>query len=128
MTRLSLLLLATAVQPAFGHLNSYDTYLDGVAGPYRLSITVRNPEVIPGVAQIEARTSGTGVKSIQIVPVPLAGAAAKFYPAPDTMTRSPGDPGFFSGSPNIEKNSACLRAGAFGCDLAIGAFGRVEIA
>ena len=37
-------------------------------------------------------------------------------------------PGFFSGSPNIEKDSARLRAGAFGCDLAIGAFGRVVIA
>ena len=51
------LLLLLAAAPAFGHLNSYDTYLDGKAGPYPLSIVIRNPNVIPGVAEVEVRTS-----------------------------------------------------------------------
>jgi hypothetical protein len=39
------------VLPAGAHVGSPDIYLDGMAGPYQVSITVRPPVVIPGLAE-----------------------------------------------------------------------------
>ena len=83
--------------PALAHLNSFDTYSDGNAGPYALSITIRNPDVIPGVAGIEVRTP-PGVKSMEAAPVPIAGIGSQFFPAPDVMRQSASDPQFFTGN------------------------------
>lgn len=89
-----ILLNATAL---FAHVGSPDVYAEGQAGPYKLSIVVRPPMVIPGVAEIDVRAESKGIENIAITPVPLVGEASKHPPVPDTMQRTLKDPQFFSG-------------------------------
>src|SRR5689334_5002360 len=49
-------IVAMFAASAFGHVGSPDIFLDGNAGPYKLFITVRPPNVIPGVAELEVRS------------------------------------------------------------------------
>lgn len=93
---LAALLLFAAVAPA--HVGSPDVYLDGKAGPYSLFVTIRPPDVIPGVAQIQVRSQTQGIRRIEVVPVPITGEAAKLAPLPDKLTRSSEDAQFFTGS------------------------------
>ena len=94
---LAILALVASASPAFAHVGSPDVYADGAAGPYKLSIVVRPPLVIPGVAEIEARVLATGIDSVAITPVPLVGEASKHPPVADLMQRSSKDPQFFTG-------------------------------
>lgn len=82
---------------AYAHVGSPDVYADGQAGPYRLSIVLRPPLVIPGVAEIEVRAETAGIERITITPVPLTGEASKHPPVPDTMVKPSRDPQFFTG-------------------------------
>jgi hypothetical protein len=82
---------------AEAHVGSPDVFFEGDAGPYRLFVTVRMPQVIPGVAEIEVR-SAEAVDGITIVPLRLVGFGADLAPAPDAMKRSETDPQFFTGS------------------------------
>lgn len=88
------LLYATS---AFAHVGSTDVYAEGQAGPYRLSVVVRPPLVIPGVAEIDVRAETSGIDQITITPVPLTGEASEHPPVPDTMQRPSSDPQFFTG-------------------------------
>lgn len=92
------LLAFVGASPAWAHVGSPDIYAEGDAGTYRLFVTVRPPAVIPGVAQIEVRTSDQRIKQIQIAPAPLVGEASKHPPAPDQMKRSAEDPELYSGN------------------------------
>ncbi|HEY6348509.1 MAG TPA: hypothetical protein VI636_03775 [Candidatus Angelobacter sp.] len=92
---LSLLLLTAA--PAFAHVGSPDVYFDGQAGPYQLMVTVRPPAMIPGVAQVEVRSSAAGIQSIQAVPLYIVGEGSKYPPAPDVLQQSKDDPQLFTG-------------------------------
>src|SRR5256885_12837604 len=40
---------------ASAHVGSPDTYFEGAAGPYPVRVIVRNPGVVPGLAQITVR-------------------------------------------------------------------------
>ena len=80
------------------HVGSPDIYFDGSAGPYRLAVTIRTPQVIPGVAEIEIRSETPGVRHIEVVPVPISGPGAKLAPTPDVMQQSKDDPQFFTGT------------------------------
>jgi hypothetical protein len=91
----ALLLAAVA---AVAHVGSPDIFFEGEAGPYRLLVTIRPPAVIPGVAEIEVRSSSPGIGTVRIVPLPLSGPGAKFAPTPDQARRSAADPQFFTGS------------------------------
>jgi hypothetical protein len=90
----AMLLSATA---AYAHVGSPDVYAEGQAGPYKLSVVVRPPLVIPGVAEIDVRAETTGIERVTIAPVPLVGEASKHSPVPDTMQRPSEDPQFFTG-------------------------------
>src|SRR5262249_15592833 len=79
------LLLLLARLPCAAHVASPDVYAEGDAGPYKLFVTVRLPVVIPGVADVEVRTSGPAITQIQAVPMPLMGEGAEHPPVPDTM-------------------------------------------
>ncbi len=67
--------------PAYAHVGSKDVYEEVSTGPYKLFVTIRTPNVIPGVATIEVRSSGAKVSSIRITPTPLTGDAAKHPPS-----------------------------------------------
>jgi hypothetical protein len=89
--------LAVAV-PAYAHVGSKDVYEEVTTGPYKLFVTIRTPNVIPGVATVEVRSSGASVSSIHITPTPLTGEASKHPPTSDAMRPSAADPAFYTGS------------------------------
>jgi hypothetical protein len=86
-----------ALAPCGAHVGSPDVYFQGLAGPYHLSVTIRTPAMIPGVASVEIRSSDPGVSSIRVVPLYIVGPGAKYPPPPDPLARSKEDPQFFSG-------------------------------
>ncbi len=95
---LIVLVLLVVSLPVLAHVGSPDVYYEGDAGPYHLFVTVRMPQVIPGVAEIQVRCESPGVNSIQIVPLRLTGPGSSFPPTPDLAKVSKDDPQFFSGS------------------------------
>jgi hypothetical protein len=102
LTRLKIIgfltvLLVTAL-PASAHVGSPDVFYEGKAGPYPLFITVRVPQVIPGVAEIEIRSESKDVRAIRVVPMRLAGPGSNLPPTPDLAAQSKDDPQFFSAS------------------------------
>jgi hypothetical protein len=90
--------LAVLVIPASAHVGSPDVFLEGNAGPYKLFVTVRVPQVIPGVAEIEIRSESPDVNEIRVAPMQLTGPGSQYAPAPEAAERSKGDPQFFRGS------------------------------
>jgi hypothetical protein len=84
--------------PAYAHIGSKDVYEEVSAGPYKLFVTIRTPNVIPGVATIEVRSSGAKISAIRITPTPLTGEASKHPPTSDAMQASAADADFFTGS------------------------------
>jgi hypothetical protein len=89
------LLLAGA---AFAHVGSPDVYFQGNAGPYRVLVAIRPPDVIPGMARIEVRALDPGIEKIELTPTPMTGEAAKHPPTPDLAQRSASDPRSFEGA------------------------------
>jgi hypothetical protein len=99
--RLTFLALATilfAAAPLGAHVGSPDVFYEGLAGPYHLFVTVRVPQVIPGVAEIEVRSESNDVSSIRVVPLRLTGQGSNVAPTPDIAQQSKDDPQFFTGS------------------------------
>ncbi len=93
-----LLLLAAFVVPsAHAHVGSKDVFEQVSAGPYNLFITIRPPNVIPGVATVEVRASGAAITTLEITPIPLTGEASKHPPTADVLKRSAADPNFYTG-------------------------------
>jgi len=92
-----IVLLALEV-PLSGHVGSPDVFCEGTAGSYHLFVTVRTPQVIPGIAEIEIRSESPEVKSIRVVPLRLTGQGSKFPPTPDLAQPSKEDPQFFTAS------------------------------
>ena len=92
---LGLGLILTA-QTAQAHVGSPDVYAEGQAGPYKLSVVIRPPLVIPGVADIEVRAQNPGIDRITVTPVPLTGEAAKHPPVADAMDHLSADANFFT--------------------------------
>jgi hypothetical protein len=96
MKILAALFLAAAA-PLYSHVGSPDVYYEGSAGPYRLLVTIRPPEVVPGVAEIGIRSAGPGVERIRIAPLRLE-ASKQFSPVPDVAEKSKEDPHYFTGT------------------------------
>ena len=97
MRLLRVCFLAAAL-PLYGHVGSPDVFFKGNAGPYPLLVTIRPPQVVPGVAEIEIRSESPEVNRIHIVPLRLGAAVAQFAPVPDLAQRSHDDPQFFTGA------------------------------
>jgi hypothetical protein len=101
MRRRAIGVLAIALLAALSvsaHVGSSDVFFEGDAGPYHLYVTVRVPQVIPGIAEIQVRSASNDVEKIEIVPMRLSGAGSNFPPTPDVAARSKQDPQFFTGS------------------------------
>lgn len=79
------------------HVGSPDVFLEGLAGPYRIFVTVRPPIAIPGVADVEVLATTEDLRDVHIVPLPLTGQGAKFAPVPDRAVRSSEDRKLFTG-------------------------------
>src|SRR5437899_1739182 len=67
--RLSVLLIALALAPLCrAHVGSPDVFHEGSAGPYRLLVTIRPPQVVPGVAFGLVSISGVYAREAQLEP------------------------------------------------------------
>ncbi len=99
MKRLALLVTLLLLAPfAHAHLGAKDVFETVHAGPYILYVTVRPPNVIPGVATVEVRSSGAAISALTITPLPVTGEASKHPPAADPMRASTTDPAFYTGA------------------------------
>jgi hypothetical protein len=96
---LAVLVLAGLVgaRRADAHVNSPDLVHEGMAGPYRVLVTIRPPEVIPGVAAIEVLAPVPDLRAVTLVPLPIAGPAATSPPVADVALRSRDDVRLFTG-------------------------------
>jgi hypothetical protein len=94
---LTSLILATALSIS-AHVGSPDVFYEGKAGPYPLFVTVRVPQVIPGVAEIQIRSESKDAHTISVVPLRLAGPGSNLPPTPDNAAQSKDDPQFFTAS------------------------------
>ena len=79
------------------HVGSPDVVVESPAGPYRLLVAIRPPQVIPGVAEIDVRAPDGDVEGVDLVPLPMTGDGALHPPTPDRGLRDPSDAKLFSG-------------------------------
>ncbi len=93
---LFLLFLVPALRPAQAHVGSKDVYEQATVGPYQLYVTVRMPNVIPGQATVEVRSTGAPITGIHLTPLPLTGEASLHPPTSDPMKVSHDDPAFYT--------------------------------
>ncbi len=91
-------LVLCAALTMWAHVGSPDVYFEGDAGPYHLFVTVRVPQVIPGVAEIRVRCASGDVQTMQFVSMRLSGPGSNLPPTPDLAQQSREDPQFFTGS------------------------------
>src|SRR5689334_16853697 len=92
------LALALAASPLLAHVGSPDVFFEGDAGPYHLLATIRPPQVIPGVAEIEIRSQTPDARQVRVVPLRLTGIASQLAPISDVAQPSKEDPQFYTGS------------------------------
>jgi hypothetical protein len=83
---------------ADAHVNSPDVFHEGLAGPYRLLVTIRPPDVIPGVAAIEVLAPRADLRQVTLVPIPVRGPGARAAPVADIAARAPEDARLFRGN------------------------------
>jgi hypothetical protein len=95
---LALVTLLSLPASADAHVGSPNVFYAGNAGPYHLFVTIRVPQVVPGIAEIEIRSQSPDVRQVRIVPLRLTGPGSQYPPAPDVAQRSQADPQFFTGS------------------------------
>ncbi|MGH9714762.1 MAG: hypothetical protein ACRD5M_15825 [Candidatus Acidiferrales bacterium] len=95
--RIAILFSLLLAAPCLAHVGSPDVYFQGDAGPYQLAVTIRTPQMIPGVAEIEIRSSTPGVHQLKIVPLYIVGTGSKYPPPPDVLLPSKDDPQYFTG-------------------------------
>src|SRR5208282_1721111 len=100
MKRAFLLILTECVlliPCCYAHVGSPDVFYEGMAGPYRLFVTVRTPPMIPGIAQLEVHALDGNVTEIRIVPLRAVGEGSENAPPSDRMERSQADAQYFTG-------------------------------
>ncbi len=90
-------IIALLATPIWAHVGSPDVYFQGAAGPYHLIITVRTPQMIPGIADVEILSATPGISKIIVVPTYIVGPGAKYPPIGDALIQSKDDPQSFSG-------------------------------
>jgi hypothetical protein len=97
MAALVALLVSVGAVPSLAHVGSPDVYFQGAAGPYHLIVTVRTPQMIPGVASVEVISATPGITKISVVPTYIVGPGAKYPPEGGVLAQGKDDPQYFSG-------------------------------
>lgn len=77
------------------HVGSPDTWFEGDAGPYHVTVQIEPAGVVPGVAKVYVRSAGDrpDVVTVQANKFDATGGA----PPPEIATPVEGDPGLFAG-------------------------------
>ncbi|MYA32204.1 MAG: hypothetical protein F4164_02875 [Gemmatimonadales bacterium] len=81
---------------ATAHVGSNNVFFSGEAGPYPVSVVIRPPEVIPGLAEISVRVSGGGADLVTVRPVRWDAAPEGGAPPPDEAVPVAGDPELYA--------------------------------
>ena len=96
LTLAAVLAVLGGAAEAQAHVGSPDAVQDGQAGPYHLLVTIRPPDVVPGIARIDVQAFDADVTSVSVVPLPLTGPGAASPPVADVAQRSGEDPHLFT--------------------------------
>lgn len=78
------------------HVGSPDVSMEGVAGPYRLLVSVKPPEVIPGTAQVTVFILNGGTVTVSVQPI-FFYSGRSGAPSPDVLPAVAGQPGQYKG-------------------------------
>ncbi len=81
---------------ATGHVGSKNVFFTGEAGPYPVSVVIRPPEVVPGLAEVSVRVSGGGADRVTVRPVRWDAAPEGGAPPPDVAVPVAGDPELYA--------------------------------
>ena len=81
---------------ATGHVGSKNVFFTGEAGPWPVSVVIRPPEVIPGLAEVSVRVSGGGADRVTVRPVRWDAAPEGGAPPPDVAVPVAGDPELYA--------------------------------
>src|SRR5580698_9934959 len=86
--------------PLFAHVGNPDVYLEGKAGPYEMTVVVRPPAIVPGIAEVEVYLRGKlaagEIPSLKIQPITYA-TRNLGAPVADALKQSASDPQYFTG-------------------------------
>lgn len=88
-------LLAALVVITSAHIGSPDSFFNGAAGPYRLSVRVTPPSVVPGIAWAYVRTAEPDIDSVGVHPVYWR-AGVKGAPPAERADTVAGEKGVFA--------------------------------
>ncbi|HTI90089.1 MAG TPA: hypothetical protein VL727_05840, partial [Puia sp.] len=91
-----LFMLACITLPALAHVGSPDVALEGNAGPYRLLVSVRPPDVIPGTALVTVFMQNGSASVVSAQPIYFY-SGSKGAPSADVLQPVPGQPGQYKG-------------------------------
>jgi hypothetical protein len=91
-----LVLLAGSSYPLSAHVGSPDVALEGAAGPYRLLVSVKPPDVIPGTAQVTVFLLNGGPVSVTAQPIYFYSGRTG-APSADVLQPVAGQPGQYKG-------------------------------
>ena len=91
-----LVLLAGISFPLYAHVGSPDVALEGTAGPYRLLVSVKPPDVIPGTAQVTVYLLNAGGVSVTAQPIYFYSGRTG-APSADALQPVAGQPGQYKG-------------------------------
>ena len=96
--RRTALLVAGLYLATAGHVGSKNVFFTGDAGPYPVSVVVRPPDVVPGLAEISVRIPGAAdeVDLVTVRPVRWDADPEGGAPPPDPAVPVPGDPELYS--------------------------------
>ena len=90
------LLAAALVLAMSAHVGSRNVFFRGQAGPYPLSVIIRAPEVVPGLADVSIRIAADDVERVTVQPTRWDAAPDAGAPPPDEAPPVPGDPELYS--------------------------------
>src|ERR1700761_8775558 len=91
-----LVLLAGISFSVYAHVGSPDVALEGTAGPYRLLVSVKPPDVIPGTAQVTVYLLNGNAVSVTAQPIYFYSGRTG-APSADALQPVPGQPGQYKG-------------------------------
>jgi hypothetical protein len=88
--------LSLTVWVSFAHVGNPDVSMEGTAGPYRLLVSVKPPDVIPGTAQVTVFVQNGGSVTVSAQPI-FFYSGRNGAPSPDGLAAVPGQPGQYKG-------------------------------